>query len=373
LLINHLLSHLMPPVEENKKEELPEEEEEFVIETLDPDYYPEEYTEQVIEEEVYVDEEEYPEPTTKIIADKIQKIRMPDVIYKCTHCDYQRASEKAIYSHFENEHDENNSLSCPYAPECKNIFKNQKVLDKHVSWHKMNDAKELKQMKKLSNANRYSCDYCSKSYAHYHNMKRHVIEHIEGQKKRYKKMVLCDFCTQLVPSERLKRHHYTFHSDEKLFQCKVCGKDFKHAESLRNHMDGHENKPRYKCEYCGKAFFNLSNYKTHLYRHTEPDRFKCTVCFERYGSAKSLREHFMLKHENLEDKEKMHCPFDGCEKFFYLKNLLTAHVRRVHFKREESPQPCPYCKYVANSKKNIQRHKWRVHKVKTRNQKVFAD
>lgn len=421
LLVNHILSHTVPYDCKEEEEEVVEsldpgaiEEDAIVQDVAEEVYVDEEYVvdndtdhqfDTVTEEEVYMEEQDdednqqftmvgdESEDTDSSLNDStIKKERRKNkstVIYKCENCEWQTSSRRKVYDHLQNEHDESNHLSCPYAPKCKNVFKNQIFRNKHINWHIINESRNEKgelycqtcgilcEDKKsllahIASHNRYYCDYCPKSYAQYHNMKKHVIEHINGKKLVDKKMILCDLCSQLVPSERLKRHLYTFHCDEKLFQCRVCSKEFKHAESLKSHLDAHNGVPRYECEYCSKKFFNCSNYKSHMYRHTDPDRFKCSVCGERYGSSKSLSQHYLRNHENLEDKQKFPCTFEGCDKFYYTLDQMKTHVKRVHFKKAESPQPCPHCTYVANSKKNIQRHKWRVHKVKTRNRKVFT-
>ena len=38
------------------------------------------------------------------------------------------------------------------------------------------------------------------------------------------------------------------------FQCKICGKQYKHAISLKKHMREHQQGIKYECKYCGKNF-----------------------------------------------------------------------------------------------------------------------
>lgn len=205
----------------------------------------------------------------------------------------------------------------------------------------------------------YSCDYCGKKFSRYQYMKRHVEHHV-FKRKIDKKVILCALCPKFIPKDRMKRHIYLSHSNNKDYKCNVCGKNFKQSGSLRDHLDIHQLTPRYSCEYCLKKFYNHSNWKNHLLRHTEPDKFKCEICNQKFVNSKALTQHMKRKHDQV--KEKIRCPFEECDKFYYLDVTLKSHIKRVHQQKDSMSQECSLCKFSTSNTKNLQQHMWRIHK-----------
>lgn len=303
-----------------------------VVEEIIPDH-PDVYEEQQVVVEIF-------EP-------KIIPIKM----HNCNHCQIIYKTPKALANHVKNEHDPKNTLLCPYTPDCKNRFSDERKLRIHINRHeaeksfrdgnyycricdKLCATKDLLIAHVGSHNQSYCCDYCGKTFTKHEFMKNHVIQHVFGsQKKEYKK-IICELCSQWVQKDRMKRHIYQFHSDKKDFKCEECGKEFKYSNSLRDHLDIHRNNPRFKCEHCGKKFFNYTNWKNHMLRHTDPDRFKCSICDERYSNAKSLANHTLRIHD--EKKEKLQCPNSNCEKFYFVDAALKNHIRRVHVKEKKT-------------------------------------
>lgn len=333
----------------------------------------------VFQEEVNCEEEQ---PAT---YEEIEIIETLDDFYSCNHCNRKYKTLKALENHNRNEHDLNNQLVCPFAPACSSRFADEKKLRIHTNRHeaelslrddgnfycriceKLCATKDLL-IAHISTHNQvFCCDFCGKRFSKFEFMKNHVVQHVFGRLKKNHKKVICELCSQWVQRDRMKRHVYQMHSDKKDFKCNECGKEFKYSNSLRDHQDIHQNNPRFKCDYCQKKFFNRTNWKNHVQRHTDPERFKCSICGERYGNLKSLSNHFTRVHN--EQKEKLEC--SQCDKFYYTDTALKSHVRRVHTKsKREDSVDCSLCNFSTNSIKNLQRHLWRVHKIRQRNYRV---
>lgn len=350
-------------------------------------------TKQVIEVEQEVVFEEISSDTEQHL--EIEVIKSIAVVddkpkFECNHCSVSYKTLKALSNHMSDQHDERNSFRCSF-DDCTHRFKNERKLRAHMNRHEAELSKREDQnyycriCKKLcltkdlliahisTHNQSFCCDYCGKFFSTHRLMEKHILQHVYGKPLVEKKKILCELCSQFVQSDRLKRHIYIYHSKAKNYKCNLCGKEFKYSNSFNDHVDIHQNTPKYKCEYCFRNFFNSTNYKNHLLRHTNPDKFKCAICNDRFVNARSLSQHIQRKHN--QPKEKLYCTHDGCDKFYYIDANLKSHIRRAHSiarPEENVEQNCPECKFSANSTKNLQRHMWRVHKIKQRNRRVFS-
>lgn len=384
--MNHLLSHAIVPKEvvvvDEEEIEIGADLDDEIIEEVVSD------TEQHLEIEVIYNEDIVVNESS-LTNFKIENVKSGQ-FFQCLHCSMKYKTFKAFSNHMYDEHDEANPLRCQF-PGCNNRFKNERKLKAHKNRHEAEESmredgqyycrvceklcltKDLLIAHLLTHNQCFSCDYCGKFFSRRALAEKHILQHVYGRQKVEKKKVLCELCSQMIQSDRMKRHIYAFHSNAKNYKCNECGKEFKYANSLKDHLDIHQNTPRYKCSYCSRLFFNSTNYKNHLLRHTNPDKFKCDVCEERFVNAKSLSQHMQRKHDDDKPKEELHCPYEDCDKFYFIEANLKSHIRRVHNSpRPNIPQNCSECKFTANSTKNLQRHMWRVHKVKQRNHRVFS-
>ena len=72
-----------------------------------------------------------------------------------------------------------------------------------------------------------------------------------------------------------KRIEEASETDEKRFQCAVCGKESSTSSLLKAHEKIH-NKESYKhiCKVCGKTFYRSENLKSHENIHGDP-KYQC--------------------------------------------------------------------------------------------------
>lgn len=86
----------------------------------------------------------------------------------------------------------------------------------------------------------------------------------------YELISLDSFSIRCSSSRRAKlKKHMSVHSEERRFQCKVCGKRFKSHEANRVHQRIHTQEKPYICHICGMAFTYNCLLKTHLERGHE--------------------------------------------------------------------------------------------------------
>ena len=123
-------------------------------------------------------------------------------------------------------------------------------------------------------------------------------------------------------------------SQETVFQCEMCSKEFATGASLTSHRWQHT-KP-FQCEHCKARFASKGNLVIHRRRHTGDRPYVCTVsgCDSRFTTRGNLKRH-LQSHTGAK-------PFQctQCDGRFTEKKSLKIHMRKH---TGERPYSCRYC------------------------------
>ncbi|XP_028632323.1 zinc finger protein 33B-like [Grammomys surdaster] len=149
--------------------------------------------------------------------------------------------------------------------------------------------------------------------------------------------------TSLKINSQPRRHHRC----GRTYQCKVCGKAFKHTQNLYLHHRTHTGEKPYECKDCKKLFSVKSNLSVHQKTHTGEKPYECNIC----GNAFKRRCDLTI-HQRVHTGEK---PYEckECRKTFSIKSGLIVH-QRIH--TGEKPYECSVCGKRFNQKSNLSTH-----------------
>lgn len=158
----------------------------------------------------------------------------------------------------------------------------------------------------------------------------------------------------------------------------------------------------YECDLCGKVFYKRHRIKAHLRQHCGLKPYACAACNKSFAQWSSHQIHQKNHHKlGAIQLEVFRCDFDGCTKFYDLRQTLKVHQERIHlgikplppntscvcetcgkgFKSkwflkahnfthgstEHWPYPCEIC-----PKRFISKYKFKVHMLRHNNIKNFA-
>ena len=96
---------------------------------------------------------------------------------------------------------------------------------------------------------------------------------------------------------------------------------------------------------------DLKKYYGHENADTDAESYACTICDFRSVSKQSLGLHM----ENVHSIQKVMFPCDKCGYRFTQKRNLKRHKTKVHLQTEVIS--CDYCNFTTKFEYNLQRHK----------------
>lgn len=128
---------------------------------------------------------------------------------------------------------------------------------------------------------------------------------------------------------QLNTHTRSVHYKTK---CEICGKSYANQKCLKQHQQRvHQKITKACCEMCGLGFYSNAALKVH--------KKNCG------GSGSSGK----LRHERAGDeveKYRLHCRFEGCDKFYTSLCPKAVGARRMQHERRHAPEDrleCHFC------------------------------
>ncbi|XP_076446910.1 uncharacterized protein LOC143284141 [Babylonia areolata] len=203
---------------------------------------------------------------------------------------------------------------------------------------------------------------CDKSYCRQPHLLRHQQNAHKPSMQRNSPVFLCEedgCCREFTLEHNLHKHFRRQHSSEAAhkYKCEVegCQETFRKHHQLRTHSYTHTSVNPYRCSHpgCLRTFQTTTRLRRHSKVHQgyQCDQEGCTLSF---GKWTELRQHKSKDH-----LEEHRC--EDCSKTFPKRYLLNNHLRSHH--EEKSPLSCPYaeCDRMYWDRRNLKAHIKRYH------------
>ncbi|XP_023166017.2 serendipity locus protein H-1 [Drosophila hydei] len=236
---------------------------------------------------------------------KLELEARPQPLYKCLDCNSLVLDNlQLVNAHKAAAHRLRITYNCT---ECQREFELLAGLKKHLKTHRSEGRKDT--WKKCPD-----CGKCLKLGSMWMHRKIH------SDNKKYQ----CDICGQKFVQKINLTHHARIHSSEKPYECPECQKRFQERSHLQRHQKYHAQTRSYRCEKCGKMYKTERCLKVHNLVHLEQRPFACTVCDKSFISNSKLKQHSNI-HTGMRPFKCNYCPRD----FTNFPNWLK-HTRRRH-------------------------------------------
>lgn len=167
----------------------------------------------------------------------------------------------------------------------------------------------------------WECGICGKEFRHQYTLMRHLPTHTD--ERNFK----CEVCGKGFRQMSTLSQHRAIHSDARPYVCELCKKTFNRVSTLISHRKTHSEHKPHKCHVCGKGFHQKGNLRNHVFTHTNERPYKCEVCGKGFNQMSNLMCHKQKAHGH-GDKVHYSCKF--CEVAFARKNDLKIHEENKH-------------------------------------------
>ncbi|XP_055508460.1 protein snail homolog Sna-like [Leucoraja erinacea] len=135
-------------------------------------------------------------------------------------------------------------------------------------------------------AEKFQCNQCTKSYSTFAGLSRHKQLHCEVQAR---KSFNCKYCEKEYVSLGALKMHIRSHTLPCV--CKICGKAFSRPWLLQGHIRTHTGEKPFSCPHCNRAFADRSNLRAHLQTHSDVKKYQCKNCSKTFSRMSLLHKH----------------------------------------------------------------------------------
>lgn len=165
----------------------------------------------------------------------------------------------------------------------------------------------------------WECGICGKEFRHQYTLMRHLPTHTD--ERNYK----CDDCGKAFRQMSTLSQHRAIHSDARPYVCECCNKTFNRVSTLISHRKTHSDMKPHKCPICFKGFHQKGNLRNHVFTHTNERPYKCEICEKGFNQMSNLVCHKAHVHG---DKSRHVCNLCGSE--FLRRYALRLHQEYTH-------------------------------------------
>ncbi|XP_063703747.1 zinc finger protein 568-like [Culicoides brevitarsis] len=189
------------------------------------------------------------------------------------------------------------------------------------------------------------CSACGFVCGGYQQLRSHIHSNHGKNKEAYntKSKIMCHICSQEVRRSKMYAHLLRHeHPEGRPYACAHCDRRFSGRNNLKIHLIKFHFKSmaEYQCHVCPLCFKGRQEYEKHMYsRHKigKNQNVTCKLCQKVLANDSSLHAHNRAMHTDASEKQKFECPH--CEKFFFKKRNLEAHIP-THLPESERPFKC---------------------------------
>ncbi|XP_073964039.1 uncharacterized protein [Choristoneura fumiferana] len=223
------------------------------------------------------DDQQITRPYSSSSSTKSKEDSTKEKPHRCSFCRKRFVYKKTLVTHMRLRHQKASELN--------------KELTSRFTKHKRN----------LTDEKRHRCDICEKRFVYEKALLTHMRQHTETANK------------PLEPSISVSNVDFVnkeTHSQQNLYTCDICEKQFAHKNTLDNHLRLHSAVKPYVCSVCSKRFTELSSLTSHKRIHTTgkysfdtsersdavQKPYSCNLCCEQFSDLNVLIDHAQRWH-----------------------------------------------------------------------------
>ncbi|XP_014259748.1 zinc finger protein 281-like [Cimex lectularius] len=165
----------------------------------------------------------------------------------------------------------------------------------------------------------WECGLCGKEFRFQYTLVRHIPTHTDVRNYQ------CDICPKAFRQLSTLAQHKATHLNMRPFLCDFCKKSFNRISTLISHKKIHYDEKRHICPFCGKGFHQKGNLRNHMYTHTNERPYKCEVCNKGFNQKSNLVCHKISTHS-----KKILYQCEICNLSFAKQNLYISHMESAH-------------------------------------------